>query len=136
VESITITSTVNPFDSIFNLNIYSKMPTENMVKSRGIGDILVDNVPLYNCLIYYSYLSQYSIHCELLSTIYISKPKVDLKNFDTIMRIPSLLGMDFLQRYNIYFKNNKHHLNQTDVNRLRNLLFPILVISFLYCCFI
>jgi hypothetical protein len=53
---------INPFDSTFNLNIYSKISTQNIVKSEGIGGILVDNIPLNNCVVYYFYLDKYSVH--------------------------------------------------------------------------
>jgi hypothetical protein len=88
-----------------NLNILNVGGTP--VKSIGIGGINVDNIPLYNCAIFFFLDNYMSIHIERLKIIHISKPIITLENYDAIMRLPSLLGMDFLQRYRMSYKNNQ-----------------------------
>jgi hypothetical protein len=48
-----------------------------------------------------------SMHFEILNPIHIAKPRVNMQNYETVMRVPSLLGMDFLERYKIYFEGSR-----------------------------
>ncbi len=97
-------TTINYSDA-FNLKIHNI--TGDIIKSRGIGSISVDNVSLSQCSIYY-YLNNYtSFHSEQLNVIHVSKPVITKSNYDAIMSLPSLLGMDFLQRYKICFENTQ-----------------------------
>ena len=47
------------------------------------------------------------MHWEPLRTVLVSKPAKIRENYDTIMSLPSLLGMDVLQNYTISFPNNR-----------------------------
>lgn len=78
--------------------------TGNPIISTGIDGAPVDNIPIENCAIYY-YLEN-SIYWEFLKVIHVSKPVITTKNEDAIMGMPSLLGMDFLQRYKICFEKH------------------------------
>ena len=97
-------TTINYSDAR-NFNIHSI--TGEVLKSKGIGGIRVNNVPLYGCAVYYFLNNYTSIHFETLNIIHVSKPDISPQNYDVIMSLPSLLGMDFLQRYKICFERNQ-----------------------------
>lgn len=88
-----------------SLNIHNIVG--QVTKSRGIGGVRVDNVPLHNCGVYFFLNNYTSIHFEILQIILVSKPIITSENYDAIMGLPSLLGMDFLQRYKMSFRNNQ-----------------------------
>jgi hypothetical protein len=53
-----------------------------------------------------------SLHNEYINTINVSKPSLNTNNYNSIMEIPSLLGMDILQRYKIYYDKNHVYLEK------------------------
>jgi hypothetical protein len=101
-------TTINYGDARY-LNIHNI--SGKLVRSRGIGGVTVNNVQLYGCAVYYfplPVLNNYtSVHFENLNVIHVSKPTITQENYDAIMALPSLLGMDFLRRYKICFEGNQ-----------------------------
>lgn len=49
---------------------------------------------------------------ERMKQVHISVPNVRAENYEAIMSIPSLLGIDFLQRYALKFENMFVHLER------------------------
>jgi hypothetical protein len=100
-------TTINPIDSVINIRFYSRVASIPVTsRSTGVGGIKVDNVALNNCAVYY-FDSFNSMHLELLNPIHVAKPQINSQNYQAVMGFPSLLGMDFLERYKIYFKGSQ-----------------------------
>jgi hypothetical protein len=77
----------------------------NLLKGTGLGGT-VNAVPLYGCSFCFV-TDNFEIQWEPLNKVLVSKPVVTWENYDTVMSVPSLLGMDVLQNYTISFPNNR-----------------------------
>jgi hypothetical protein len=99
-------TTINPIDSVYNLEFYSRIVNmESTSGSLTAAGVKVDNVVLNDCTLYY-YEGQ-TIHYERLDQIYVSRPEIKEENWRSIMSVPSLLGMDFLESYKIRFDGSQ-----------------------------
>ena len=84
------------------INNNNLCPVGKTLTANGMLDIYANNSI---SSISFPFLS--SLHNEYINTIYVSKPSLNTNNYNLIMEIPNLLGMDILQRYKIYY-DNKH----------------------------
>jgi hypothetical protein len=69
-------TTINPIDSIYNLDFHSSIvnmkPTS---RSRTAAGATVNNVVLNDCVLYYYYGPNRSVHYEKLDQIHVSRPR-------------------------------------------------------------
>lgn len=66
----------------------------------------IESIPLYDCTLHLI-TDDSQMYQETLKVIYVLKYNPTMGNQDTIMRIPSVLGMDFLKYYKIYFSDHR-----------------------------
>ncbi|HEU4822237.1 MAG TPA: hypothetical protein VFS97_02320 [Nitrososphaeraceae archaeon] len=101
------TTNINPFDSMYNLDIYSSIRNmEPTTRSITAACVTVDDVVLKDCALYY-YGPNRLVQYEKLDRIYVSRMEINEANRKNIMSIPSPLGMDFLERYEIRFVGSR-----------------------------
>lgn len=101
-------TTINPIDSVYNLEIYSKIvDIKSTLGSRTAAGTLVENVVLSDCGLYYYYSPNHLLQYEKLDEILVSKMEIKEENWKHVMSVPSLLGMNFLESYKIRFDGNQ-----------------------------
>jgi hypothetical protein len=97
-------TTINPIDSIYNLEFYSKIvDIKSTLKSRTAAGTLVENIPLSDCGLYYYHGPNHLLQYEKLDEIFVARMEIKEENWKGIMSVPSLLGMNFLENYKIRF---------------------------------
>ncbi len=64
---------------------------------------LVSTYPLFNCTLSFDFGN--CVLSERMDLMHVSHPIVTNENAESIKAIPSLLGIDFLQRYSMRFDN-------------------------------
>jgi hypothetical protein len=99
VDSGAAITTIGPKDSLLFKNIPS--PSASTVVASGDR---VSMSVISNCGISFDLVK--SRHMELLDVVHIFRPELTPENFDNMMSIPSLLGMDILSRYYVSFDSN------------------------------
>jgi predicted aspartyl protease len=101
-------TTINPIDSVYNLEIYSKIVNiKSTLGSRTAAGTLVENVVLSYCGLYYYHGPNHLLQYEKLDEILVSKMEIKEENWKHVMSVPSLLGMNFLERYKIRFNESQ-----------------------------
>jgi hypothetical protein len=78
---------------------------------EGLG--ISGTVPTYainDCAL--SFVVGNCVISEKMEQVYISSPTITSENYNMIKQIPSLLGIDFLQRYTIRFDNMFAYLDR------------------------
>jgi predicted aspartyl protease len=99
-------TTINPIDSVYNLGFYAQIvDKESTAGSLTAAGVRVDNVVLNDCTLYY--YEGHLIHYEKLEKIHVSRPEIKEENWQRIMSVPSLLGMDFLEGFKIRFDGSQ-----------------------------
>lgn len=96
--SITTISFRDSFKLNIKLNNLSRRQT---LTANGVTNV----VSLSQCGLMYVFSE--SVHMDIISSINISIPQITQENYKTMMTIPSLLGMDYLNRYKLQFLKDR-----------------------------
>jgi hypothetical protein len=92
-------TTVSPKDYLpFN----SVIPRPDII-TTGAGGSSIPTSSLANCGLVFDLVQ--SIHLEKLSKVNFLMPNMTPQNYGTVMKLPSVLGMDILSRYYLEFNS-------------------------------
>ncbi len=101
-------TTISLVDALFIGLDLSKLG--NFSKALGVGGEEIKTFTIFNCGLYFDLGECYMT--EMLNQMNIAYPELTEGNIKSISYIPSLLGVDFLQRYTIRHSGNEVYLEK------------------------
>lgn len=101
-------TTISLVDALFIGLDFSKLSDSSI--ALGVGGEEIKTFKIYDCGLYFD-LGECSL-TEMLNQVNIAYPNLTKENMKSISYVPSLLGIDFLQRYTIKYSDKDVYLEK------------------------